>query len=192
MTNITPALIQFVHKQNQFQKSLGHLAAWLALSLVLLSALIVVLRYGFNTGSIALQETILYNHAIFFMMGMAYTLQQDRHVRVDVFYSQMSSSRQAWVNLIGGFFFALPTLIFLLWVSWGYVSGSWAIQEGSSEAGGLPYLYLLKTFILIMGTLMLLQVLAMIVESYLQITAPTHEGVEKLLAQKQSDSKEMF
>lgn len=192
MTNITPALVQFVIKQNQFQKSIGHLTAWLALSLVLLSALIVVLRYGFNTGSIALQETILYNHAIFFMMGMAYTLQQDRHVRVDVFYSQMSASRQAWVNLIGGLLFALPTLVFLLWVSWGYVSSSWAIYEGSSEAGGLPYLYLLKTFILIMGGLMLLQVLAMISESYLQITTPDHEGVKQLSAQKQSDSKEMF
>jgi TRAP-type mannitol/chloroaromatic compound transport system permease small subunit len=152
--------------QNRFQTHLGQFTAWLSLSLVLLSALVVVLRYGFDFGNVALQETLLYNHAIFFMLGMAYTLQQDAHVRVDVFYSQFSSRGKARVNLIGALALALPAMLFLFVASFDYVTGSWAIQEGSSEAGGLAWLYLLKTFILIMAFLMISQILAMALTSF--------------------------
>jgi TRAP-type mannitol/chloroaromatic compound transport system permease small subunit len=168
-SSLPATLVRFIQRQNQLQQTIGHAFAWLALTLVLLSAFVVVYRYGFNSGSIALQETILYNHAIFFMMGMAYTLQQGGHVRVDVFYTRMSENRQAWVNLIGSLVLALPSMVFIFWVSWDYVTGSWAILEGSSEAGGLPFLYVLKSFILIMATLMALQILANAVEAYLKL-----------------------
>lgn len=80
-SSLPATLVRFIQRQNQLQQTIGHAFAWLALTLVLLSAFVVLYRYGFNSGSIALQETILYNHAIFFMMGMAYTLQQGGHVR---------------------------------------------------------------------------------------------------------------
>lgn len=158
--------LTFLHRSNQFQKTMGHWTAWLALSLVVLSAMVVVLRYGFDFGNVALQETLLYNHAIFFMLGMAYTLQQDAHVRVDVFYSRFSTQGKARVNLIGALGLALPAMVFLFVASLDYVTGSWAIQEGSSEAGGLAWLYLLKTFILIMAILMISQILAMALASF--------------------------
>ncbi|WP_269471143.1 TRAP transporter small permease subunit [Thiomicrorhabdus aquaedulcis] len=78
-------LTQFIAYQNQFQLTLGKTVAWGSISLVAITALVVVLRYGFDTGSIALQEAVMYNHALLFMLGIAYTYQQDKHVRVDIF-----------------------------------------------------------------------------------------------------------
>lgn len=184
-SRIATHLMRFVVLQNQFQLKLGKALAWLALLLVMLSAAIVILRYGFQSGSIALQETILYIHAIFFMMGMAFTLQQDGHVRVDVFYSRLSPRHQAMIDLFGGLVFALPAMLFILWIGWDYVSDSWVIHESSAEAGGLPFLYLLKSFILIMAALMTLQILAMISLAFSQIVYPKHPKVIRLLAHQQ-------
>lgn len=169
----------FVLRQNKFQQTLGHWVAWGTLSMVLLSASIVILRYGFDTGSIALQESMLYNHAILFMLGMAYTLQQNQHVRVDVFYEQMSESRKAWVNFIGSLFLALPTLLFIFYSSWDYVANSWAIQEASAESGGLAFVYLLKTIILIMATLLSLQTLSLAAESWLKTQGYPEDSTEQ-------------
>lgn len=163
-------LNRFIGLQYQFQNRIGHATAWLTLTLVLITALVVILRYGFNTGSVALQESIMYNHAILFMLGMAYTYAQDQHVRVDVFYSQFSQQRKAWVNLIGSLLFALPVVIFIIISSWDYVSASWAIKEASTESGGIAYLYMLKSLILIMSALLMLQSFAVIAHAYLQIT----------------------
>lgn len=160
---------QFIVLQNRFQKQFGQWVAWGSLSLVLISALVVVLRYGFNTGSIALQESIMYNHAILFMLGIAYTYEQDKHVRVDVFYSQMNEYQQAWVNFLGTFLLALPVMLFVIWSGWEYVATSWQIQESSTESGGLAYLYLLKTLILIMAGLVIMQSLAVLAKSGLTL-----------------------
>lgn len=160
---------QFIVLQNRFQKQFGQWVAWGSLSLVLISALVVVLRYGFNTGSIALQESIMYNHAILFMLGIAYTYEQDKHVRVDVFYSQMNEYQQAWVNFLGTLLLALPVMLFVIWSGWEYVATSWQIQESSTESGGLAYLYLLKTLILIMAGLVIMQSLAVLAKSGLTL-----------------------
>ncbi|MDX1795474.1 MAG: TRAP transporter small permease subunit [Hydrogenovibrio sp.] len=175
MNTFTSILARFILLQNRFQQHFGHWVSWGLLSLVILSATVVILRYGFNEGSIALQETVLYNHALLFMLGMAYTLQQDKHVRVDVFYGNFSKARRAWIDFLGGLFFALPMLAFIIWASWDYVMMSWHIQEASAEAGGLGYVYLLKTVILIMSGLMSFQVLSMIAEAYLVIAHPDHD-----------------
>lgn len=167
---ITPWLSRFISVQNRFQKQLGHWVAWGLLTLVLLSASVVILRYGFDAGAIALQEAVLYNHAIVFMLGMGYALQQDKHVRVDVFYETMSPKRKAWVNLLGALFLTLPTVLFIAWASWDYIEASWRIYETSAEPGGLPYVYLLKSIILVMSVLVTLQALTLAAQSALQIT----------------------
>ncbi len=167
--SIAHSLNQFIQIQNRFQLQLGHIVAWGSLSLVVLTALVVILRYGFNTGSIAMQEAVMYNHAILFMLGIAYTYQQNQHVRVDVFYAQASTRRKAWINLIGVVLLAIPSMLFILWSGWDYVSASWAIQESSAEAGGIAYLYLLKSLILIMAGLVILQSLAVAAQAYLEL-----------------------
>ena len=165
-------LNQFVQIQDRFQIRLGHIVAWGSLSLVVLTALIVVLRYGFNTGSIQMQEAVMYNHAIFFMLGIAYAYQQNQHVRVDIFYAQATPTRKAWIDLIGVLMLALPSMLYLFWTGWDYVSASWAVHERSAEGGGLGDLYLLKTLILIMAGLLVSQSLSIAAKSWLTIRYP--------------------
>lgn len=135
----------------------GRVIAWLALAMVLVTFLVVVLRYGFDEGSIALQESVTYMHAMLFMLGAAFTLQQNGHVRVDIFYQRFGPRGRAWVDLLGTLALLIPVCLYILTASWDYVAESWAVREGSREAGGLPYVYWLKTLLVVMPLLLLLQ-----------------------------------
>lgn len=135
----------------------GRAIAWLTVLLVLVMGLIVALRYGFSFGSIALQESVIYINTLMVVIGAAYTLKQDGHVRVDVFYGRLPSRRRALVNIIGTLLFLLPAMGYILWVSWDYVALSWQIRERSAENSGLPYVYLLKSGIVVLCVLLLLQ-----------------------------------
>ena len=169
MNKFLTLLSLIVHLNQRIQTLIGHTVAWGTLSLVLITALVVIMRYGFDTGSIALQESIMYNHAIVFMLGIAYTYLKDEHVRVDVFYSQYSERKKLWVNLIGSVVLTLPITLFILWASADYIAASWSISEGSAEAGGIGYLYVLKTLIAAMASLLMLQALAIISQSILEL-----------------------
>ena len=143
----------------------GQASAWLALLLVLVTFAVVVLRYAFDIGWIALQESILYLHASLFLQGAAYTLKCDSHVRVDIFYRGFSPRRKALVDLLGALFLLLPVCLFLLWVSWDYVATAWSLREGSREAAGLPFVYLLKTLIPVAALLLVLQGISQVLVS---------------------------
>lgn len=136
---------------------IGKLASWLTLWMVVVLFAVVVLRYVFSIGWVAMQEVVLWLHATAFLLTAAWTLSKDGHVRVDVFYREFSSRRKAWVDLIGTILFLFPVAGFLLYSSVPYVLRSWAIQESSFEAGGLPGLFLLKSLIPIAALLLLLQ-----------------------------------
>lgn len=136
---------------------IGRAVSWLTLLMVLLTFGIVMLRYGMNQGWIWLQESVTYLHALVFMTAAAWTMQTDDHVRVDIFYRDRSSRHQAWVNLLGTLIFLVPFSIFLIVIGWDYVAVSWAVKEGSREAGGLELVYLLKSLILVMPALLLIQ-----------------------------------
>ncbi|MBL4743912.1 MAG: TRAP transporter small permease subunit [Cycloclasticus sp.] len=118
---------------------------------------IVLLRYGFNMGSIAAQESITYLHGMVFMLAIAHTLKINGHVRVDILYQRWGKKGQAWVNLIGAIFLLLPVCSFIIYISWEYVATSWSYFEGSREAGGIDGVFLLKSLIPIMAILLLLQ-----------------------------------
>lgn len=138
----------------------GKAVAWLTLAMVLGTVVVLVFRYLFNEGAIALQESVLYLHAMVFMLGAAYTLKDNEHVRVDVFYRKFSPRQQAWVNIIGYLTLLLPVTIFIMVTSWKFVAFSWRILEGSNEPGGLAIVYLLKSLLLVMPALLLAQGLA--------------------------------
>jgi TRAP-type mannitol/chloroaromatic compound transport system permease small subunit len=140
----------------------GRTVSWLSLFLVVVTFVVVVMRYVFDSGSIALQETTTYLHASIFLVGMAYTLQQDAHVRVDIFYSRFSKRTKAWIDLLGAVFLLLPFMLFVSWISWSYIFESWSVLEGSREAGGLPGVFLLKSLILMMTFLLSLQALTQV------------------------------
>lgn len=127
------------------------------LLMVVLTVIVVILRYAFGIGSIALQESVMYLHAMVFMLGIPYTWQSDGHVRVDVFYRRCSLRQKTLINLVGNVILLIPLCLFILIYSWSYTSESWRLLEGSKEAGGLPLLYLLKSLIPLMATLMLLR-----------------------------------
>lgn len=139
----------------------GRWVSVLTVAMVLVTATVVVLRYFFGMGWIWLQESITWMHAIVFMLAAAYTLAREEHVRVDVFYREMSPRARAWVDLLGTLVLLLPFCVFLAWSSWHYVASSWSVHEGSREAGGLPALYLLKSVLVIMPCLVGLQGIAL-------------------------------
>lgn len=147
----------------------GRTVSWLSLLLVLVTFFVVVLRYVFDTGSIALQETSSYLHASIFLIGMAYTMQQNAHVRVDIFYARCSAQSKAWIDLFGTLFLLLPFMLFITWISWRYISDSWSVLEGSREAGGLPGVFLLKSLILVMTGLLSLQACTQIARNIITI-----------------------
>ncbi|MCW8922653.1 MAG: TRAP transporter small permease subunit [Gammaproteobacteria bacterium] len=143
----------------------GRAVSWLTLFMVVITFIVVVLRYLFDTGWIAVQESISYMHAAVFLVGAAYTLQHDAHVRVDIFYSRFGEQARAWVNLCGALFMLMPFMFFIGWMSWEYVLDSWDVLEGSREAGGLPGVFLLKSLILVMATLLMLQATAQVLRN---------------------------
>ena len=137
--------------------------------MVIVMATIVVLRYVFQIGSIALQESVIYINALIFTFGVGYTLKEQGHVRVDIFYSRLSHRQRAWVDLCGTLLLLVPSAVFIIWVSWDYVSISWQIREGSAESSGLPYVYLIKSAILILPGLLLLQGISEILKTVITI-----------------------
>lgn len=135
----------------------GIAVSWLTGAMVLLTFVIVALRYLFDTGFIWMQESVTWMHAAIFMLGAAYALRTGDHVRVDVFYKKMPRRRQGWVDLLGTLLFLLPLCGYVFFESLPYVQQSWQIGERSREASGLPGLYLLKSLIPLTAALLALQ-----------------------------------
>lgn len=136
---------------------LGRTSAWLALVMVLLTALIVLMRYAFRMGSISLQESVIYINALIFVLGVAYTLKEQGHVRVDIFYRKLGERGKAVIDCLGYVFILIPAMLYIIYASWDYVAVSWQIREGSAETSGLPYVYLLKSSIIVLPALLLVQ-----------------------------------
>ena len=170
------ALLRFAGGLELVNDWIGRSVAWLSLAMVLVAFLVVVLRYAFDMGSIAMQESVTYMHAMLFMIGAAYTLRLDGHVRVDIFYQGFSRRGRAWVDLMGTLVLLIPVCLFILTSSWHYVTESWSIHEGSREAGGIPGVFLLKTLLVVMPLLMLAQGLVWVLRNGLFLV-----GIEQAL-----------
>jgi TRAP-type mannitol/chloroaromatic compound transport system permease small subunit len=155
---------------DRFTDLIGRLVSWLTVVMVLVVLTVVITRYFMQVGSIALQESVTYLHSAVFLMGIAYTLQHGGHVRVDIFYRNFSARRKAIVDTVGGVLFLLPVTGLIFYSSWDYVMASWAIGETSAENNGLPFIYLLKTLMLLMPGMLFLQGLAEIFRNGLLLT----------------------
>ncbi len=144
----------------------GRGVSWLSLLLVLLIGVDVVLRYLFNWNSSANQEMEWHLFAALFLLGAAYTLKHDKHVRVDVFYSRFSAKNQALVNFIGTLIFLIPFCLVVIWTSIPFVMDAWQIGESSPEPGGLPYRFIIKSMIPLGALLLFLQALSLLLKSF--------------------------
>jgi len=167
--HLSTQLENIANRMEQLIDWSGRVVSWCVLFMVLLTFLVVVMRYVFDTGWIALQESVSYLHSIVFLLGAAYTLQHDAHVRVDIFYSRLGERAKAWVDLLGHLFILIPVMLFIVWISWPYISDAWAVKESSRDAGGLPGVYLLKSLILLMAGLLIIQALVLLLRAGLKL-----------------------
>lgn len=141
---------------------------WLALAMVLVQFAIVVGRYVFGVYSIAVQESVLYMHATLFMLAAAYTLQVDKHVRVDIFYANAEESTRRKIDVFGHLFFLIPSMLAIIWWSWPSVANSWRILEGPISVGGIEAVFLLKSLIPAFCLLIILQSVAILIRLLLK------------------------
>lgn len=156
--------------QNLFDRisnTTGKATSWLTLAMVILTSIIVVMRYVFDAGLIWMQESVTWMHAAVFMIGAAYTLLHEEHVRVDIFYREMSARSRAIVDLIGVVLFLLPLCGFLAFMAYDFAAAAWSIHETSREPGGLPYpmIPLLKSIVIVMPVAVTLQGMSMLIRS---------------------------
>ncbi|MEW7009123.1 TRAP transporter small permease subunit [Lentilitoribacter sp. EG35] len=156
---------------------IGRTTAWLTLIMVLVQLTVVILRYVFSIGSISLQESIWYMHGTVFMVAAGAVFLADGHVRIDVFYRGKSEVYRAWVNLVGILALLLPVCFATIYLSWGYVTNSWATLEGSIELSGLPLIFLYKTMIWVFAGLLGLQACSEAIKCLLIIGGKTAEEV---------------
>lgn len=177
--------LQWIDSLNDF---LCRLVSWFTLFMVLLTFLIVVLRYGFNLGWIAMQESVMYLHAMVFLVGAAHTLRVNEHVRVDIFYRGFTPEKQAKVDVFGSLVLLMPVNLFIFFISFDYVMNSWRVLEDSQDAGGLPAVFLLKSLILVFSFTMVLQGIAEVIRNILNISQQSHTNER---TNKQTNKKEL-
>ncbi len=178
-----------------FTEWVGKICSWFSLFIMGITFTVVVMRYGFETGelklfglaasSIALQESVMYLHAMLFMLASAYTLKHNGHVRVDVFYRRFSAKTKALIDGLGSLLLLIPVAAFIAWSSLDFVTFSWQIRETSQEAEGLPWVWLLKALIPAMSALLIFQGLLEASKNFLFLAGllpdPNRESFEDAL-----------
>ncbi|MEE2525046.1 TRAP transporter small permease subunit [Hyphobacterium sp. HN65] len=162
----------------------GDAARWLALALVVVTATVVIQRYVFGFASTKLQESIIYLHALLFLLASGSTLLADGHVRVDIIYSKLSERGKAWTDMIGTYLALFPMALLILWVSTPYINASWRILERSRESDGLPLVFMLKTAIPVFAVLMILQGLSMAMRAALVLSGKDAPPVHRTAGQE--------
>ena len=138
--------MKFVEKYINF---IGGKISYLIPVMTLLMIIVIVSRYFFGVGRTDLQELVMYFHALIFLGCAGYVFNKDEHVRVDIFYRGATAKYKDLINVIFGFIFLLPVAFVVGFYSIELINMSWKIQETSTEAGGLPYVFVQKTFILL-------------------------------------------
>ena len=149
--------------------SIGKQVSWLTLFMVIITAAVVILRYGFNVGFIWMQELVRFMYAAVFLLCAAYTLASNEHVRVDIFYIKMQTKYKSLVDLVGSIFFLIPVCCSILFFSYKYIINSWLQLEGSLEERGLHAVYILKTFIWLFALMLAMQSISIIIKSLTQL-----------------------
>jgi len=174
--------VNFLKKISQLIDALnektGLFAAWLSTLMVLTVVYDVIMRYGFKKGNIAVQEMEWHLFAVVFLIGAAYSLKKDAHVRVDILYTKFSTKKKAWVDLLGTFIFLIPFSIMIIYSCRGFIESSWAVREISPDPGGLPARYILKAMIPAGFFLLILQGISQAIKNLLIIV-----GKENKVAQ---------
>ncbi|NOY67834.1 MAG: TRAP transporter small permease subunit [Gammaproteobacteria bacterium] len=189
---------KITHKLDMISEYAGRTVAWFVLLLALLTLLVALPRYLLSNESFmqlnlfwlnwedirllyssnvnAMSDGIQFLHATIFMVGISYAMKSDDHVQIDIIYRNLSARSKAWVNILGMLLLFYPTFIFIWVMSWQYVLNSWSIFESSSRPGGLQFIFVLKTFLLIMPAMMILQGSALLLRNIQILRKQTPEA----------------
>jgi TRAP-type mannitol/chloroaromatic compound transport system permease small subunit len=170
------SLVGFIKATSAINRVLGEVLSWLALVCVLVCFAVVVQRYFFHVSHLWMQDLYVWVNGAMFTGVAGFALLRQDHVRVDIFYRPASTRKKAIADLIGVVLFLLP-FMYIVWVyAWPFVLRSWRLYEGSANIGGMPGLFILKSFILLFAAVVAMQGLAMAARSILVLT-----GRENLL-----------
>ncbi len=192
---------------DRFNERIGRFIYWLTLVMVGVGSYNAIARYlsgwvqidpetagWFDTVRIFIGEVALtlssnsfielqwYLFSLVFLLGAAYTLKHNAHVRVDVLYTRLSARGKAWIDLLGTVLFLIPFCVLMLWASWPVIEDSWARLEGSPDPGGLPR-YPLLTAIPLAFILLILQGGALLIRQIATLRGLTPGGMETLEAE---------
>ena len=137
---------------------------YLLVLLIIIVFMTVFMRYMLNISYVALQELVMYFHALIFMFGLSYALKEKSHVKIDIIYNSLNKKNQYFISMLGTIIFIIPTSLFIVYSSMDMVTQSWSLLEGSSEAGGLDLVFILKSVIPITGFLIFLQAISDIIK----------------------------
>lgn len=161
---------QTIKPLNTFITVIGKGVSWLSFLLVVVVCYDVATRYLFKTSHVAVQELEWHIFAALFLFNAAYTLNRDKHVRVDVIYTRLSKRSQSIIDIVGTLIFLMPFCIVVIWSAWPFVSAALSIGETSPDPGGLPARYLLKAVIPIAFIFLLLQSLATVIAKIITLS----------------------
>lgn len=169
-------LLKVTNAIDLLNENIGRGVSWLNTLLVVVICYDVTARYLFNSSSAGIVELEWHLFSFIFLLGAAYALLYDRHVRVDVFYQNFTEKKKAWVNLIGTLLFLIPFCIITINASFTFTANAFAINEGSPDPGGLPARYIVKAAIPLGFFLLLLQAISLAFKSILILTGNNDNG----------------
>lgn len=175
--NILVSIIRAISAVNRF---LGNTFAWLSLVMVIICFTVVVQRYAFGVTHLWLQDLYVWLNGAMFTAVAGFALLRDDHVRVDIFYRPAKIRTKAIIDLIGVVLFLLPFCWIVYIYSWNYIARSWRLYEASGNVGGMPGLYILKSFIMVFVVVLALQGIAWILRSILVLRGQEHLLPENL------------
>lgn len=152
---------------NRINIIVGHTFSWLAVGIFAVCFWVVIERYFFGNTRLWMQDLYVWMNGAMFTAVAAFALFRNDHVRVDIFFRSASTRTKAIMDLIGVLIFLLP-FMYVVWIyAYPNVMRSWARFEASANVGGMPGLYLLRSFILVFAGLVALQGVAMLIRSVL-------------------------
>lgn len=162
------ALLAFSRAMDWISAQFGRVADWLVLAACAISAGNAFFRYAVFAPTNAWLEVQLYLFAGIVMLGAAYTLRRNEHVRVDIFYGWVGQRTRLWIDILGFTFFLLPAMALLAWMTWPFFVESWIRDEVSGNAGGLLR-WPMKILLPIGFTLMVLQGVSELIKRIAQL-----------------------
>lgn len=156
--------------------TMGYMCVILMLLMVANVFYDVLMRYFFNDVSIGMQELEWHLFAAMFMFGIGYTLKEDGHVRVDIFYEKWLPHTQAKMDILAALVFALPIAVIVMYYGYSYALDAYQMNEGSPDPGGLPYRWIIRSVIPLSNLFLILCIFYTILENILKLKRPNiHE-----------------